>query len=418
MPHAIRSPGRLSGAGVGILLAGVHVLGDATAGVVGGLLPTFDERLHIGPSGLAMLAAASWVAASLMQPVMGTLAEAGDPRRWAAAGIAGTGIALGLVGVATNVWMLVALLVAGGLASAALHAAGAGIVGSATTRGSLARVSVFTTGGMIGLALGPALILWLVDRQGLPGTAWLIPPSIGAGALTWFLLPRFEPHGRSPLRSLGSFDLLLGPIGLLVAAGALASLAFLAFVSAMPLLLVSERGLAPDDALIGWTLAVFSLAGGLGAMVGGALSAVVGRVVLVAGSLAAATIPFVASLAVEPGTGWFLALTGAAGALVTMNVPVTVRVAQELASASPAAASGLVLGLSGGVAGGLYAALGPLQAAGGMRLGMGVAFATLPLAAALAALALGASPLAAMRRRRDRGRQTLNLDGGVAGCAS
>ena len=115
-----------------------------------------------------MLAAASWVAASLMQPVMGTLAEAGDPRRWAAAGIAGTGIALGLVGVATNVWMLVALLVAGGLASAALHPAGAGIVGSATTRGSLARVSVFTTGGMIGLALGPVLIpgLFAVSVRG------------------------------------------------------------------------------------------------------------------------------------------------------------------------------------------------------------------------------------------------------------
>ena len=56
--------------------------------------------------------------------------------------------------------------------------------------------------------------------------------------------------------------LLRGTVGQLAVAGSLSSITFLTFTSAVPVWLVRDKGLATDDPLIGWTLAVFSLAAG------------------------------------------------------------------------------------------------------------------------------------------------------------
>jgi MFS family permease len=66
-------------------------------------------------------------------------------------------------------------------------------------------------------------------------------------------------------------------------AGSLSSITFLTLTSAVPVWLVRDRGLATDDPLIGWTLAVFSLAAGLGSLLGGFLAPRLGRRLVITG---------------------------------------------------------------------------------------------------------------------------------------
>ena len=62
------------------------------------------------------------LAASVTQPLFGALADRGG-RLVGAAGVTVSSLLLALTGVAPSVWLLVGLMVTGGLASAAIHPA-------------------------------------------------------------------------------------------------------------------------------------------------------------------------------------------------------------------------------------------------------------------------------------------------------
>ena len=68
------------------------------------------------------------------------------------------------------------LLVVGGLGSAALHPVGMTIAGGPNVKNRALGVGFFATGGMIGFALGPLAILYLVSRFGTDATPWLMVP--------------------------------------------------------------------------------------------------------------------------------------------------------------------------------------------------------------------------------------------------
>jgi hypothetical protein len=139
----------------------------------------------------------------------------------------------------------------------------------------------------IGFALGPVLILYLVSRLGSGVTPWLMLPGVLLGVLVYALLPVWEPHGRRPLRQLFEPELAGGPVGALALASSFTSVAFITFTSSVPLWLASDKGYASDDPLIGSTLAVFSIAAGLGALLGGFLAPRIGRRATIVGSLLA-----------------------------------------------------------------------------------------------------------------------------------
>ncbi|MEU1389621.1 MULTISPECIES: hypothetical protein [unclassified Nonomuraea] len=166
------------------------------------------------------------------------------------------------------------------------------------------------------------------------------------------------------------------------------------FTSSMPLWLVREHGVAADAGLLGWTLAVFSLAAGLGALLGGVLAPRVGRRRALIGSLAAAPVPLIAIVTLEPGGVPYFLAAALAGALLYVGSPITVVIAQDLAPGEPASAAGMVLGVSAAAAGALYAALGRLQEAVGLGVGMVTGFALAVPAALVVLMVLRRHPQA------------------------
>ena len=392
MPHEIRTRGILEGTSLAVFLALVHTVNDAITAILGALLPTLQERFEVGPTTLALIVAVFWISSSVTQPLLGSLAEDIGLRTVAALGVLASAVFLSLVGVAPELWILFALLVIGGLGSAALHPVGTTIA-AASTRGNRAvGVGLFTAGGMIGFALGPVLILFLVSRHGTGATPWLMVPGVLLAAAVYLLLPDWRPHGRRRFGAMLDRELLFGPVGALALAGSFTSIAFVTFTSTLPLWLVNEHGYATHATTIGWTLAVFALSAGVGAVVGGTLAPLLGRGRTIVGALMLATVPLGIVVASTPGSLGFFLASAAAGALLFVPSSVKVVIAQELAPHSPAAASGMILGVSSAVAGALYIALGRLQETIGLEAGMVVGFAMVLPAAVIAAIVLRRSP--------------------------
>jgi FSR family fosmidomycin resistance protein-like MFS transporter len=375
------------GALVAFLTVG-HTLIDTFSSMLTGLLPTLQVRFGLTETALALLLATLAFSTSVTQPLLGTLADRFGVRAVSALGIALEVGLLSLIGVAPSVYLLFALLLIGGLGSAAYHPSGLGIARAAGGRNKGLAVSLFGAGGSLGVALGPVLILYVISTFGLGFTPWLMVPGILLGALTYFVVPREErSRGRTRVRI---FDgrLLAGPVGLLSLVEILSSLAFVTFTGAMPLWLVAAHGVARDSTLIGWTLAAFSLSAALGGIGAGALSVRVSPRLLVPGAMLLAIPPLYAALQLGPGSAAFFVAVALSGALINAGLPLLIVAAQDLAPRAVATASGMLMGFATGVAALLYVGVGRLQELLGLAPAMRLTYLVLIPGAALAYYAL------------------------------
>jgi MFS transporter, FSR family, fosmidomycin resistance protein len=370
--------------GVSALLVVVHATNDAFSAMLAALLPTLQLRFGLSETVLAALVATLSFSSSVTQPLFGSVADRLGRRRVAAVGVMTSSALLSLVAIAPAVWMLFALLLVGGLGSAAFHPAGTGIARAVGGRRKSLVVSVFSSGGTLGLALGPLTIGALIMYDALHLSPWLmIPGVVGGAALVWWVpqQPRPAPEHRPKLIDV---SLLRGPVGVLCVSGILRSIAFVTFTSAVPLWLVHERGLAAGAPVLFWTLAVFSIAAGLGGIAAGALQPRLGREVLITGSMVAALVPLATLFATAPGSPGYFASVALAGALVNAGLPIMIVAAQDLSPHAVGAASGLMMGFTWGSAGVIYVAIGALQEVVGVGPAMAVAFLMLVPAAVLA----------------------------------
>jgi FSR family fosmidomycin resistance protein-like MFS transporter len=398
MPHIIRKPGILGGTTLAVFMTLVHAVNDAMTAIVGALLPTLQVRLDAGPTALAMLVAVFWIASSVTQPVFGALGEDVSLRVIGCLGVLMASTFLSLIGVATELWQVFVLLVIGGLGSAALHPIGTTIAGSQATNASLG-IGLFTAGGMVGLALGPVVILRIVSTYGIEATVWLAIPGLVLGIAVGVLLPQWEPHPRRPLRRLFDWRLARGPVGMLALASMFSALAYVTFTASVPLWLVHENGYAPDAAIIGWTLSAFAFAGGVGSILGGFLAPRLGPVLTIVGALLLTLCPLLAVIASEPGTTLYFGAIVLAGILIFVPVPALIIIAQEFVPGAPATATGMVLGLGSALAGIGYVVLGRVQAMVGLNNGILIGFCMVVPAALIALVVLlrarGETPVAA-----------------------
>src|SRR5918995_5308184 len=253
VPHIVRKPGILGGTTLAVFMTLVHTVNDAITAIFGALLPTLQVRFEAGPMALALMIAVFWIASSVTQPVFGALGEDVGLRLIGCVGVLMASTFLSLIGVASELWLVFVLLVIGGLGSAALHPIGTTIAGSQATNATLG-VGLFTAGGMVGFALGPVVILYVVSTYGIDATVLLAVPGLVLGAAVGLLLPRWEPHPRRPLRRLFDLRLARGPVGALAVASMFSALAFITFTGSIPLWLVHEHSYRPDAAVIGGDL--------------------------------------------------------------------------------------------------------------------------------------------------------------------
>lgn len=383
----------LGGSALAFLLTGAHAVNDAFANILPVFLPTLQARFGLGETVLAGFVALISFSSNVLQPVAGAVADRWGRRRAAAAGLIVGSFLMSLLPVVPTVWALFLVLAIGGLGSALFHPAATSMARSVAGRRKGLAIALFGSGGPLGSAIMPVAALWLLRSYGPWAIPWLAPLGLTVGVALWAFVPKQERPERHARPKLFDGRLIRGPVGVLAGVGILRAVAYISFMNAMPLFLVNVRGFAPDAGVLGWTLAVYSIAAAAGVIGAGALELRLGRARIIVGAMLAAFPLLLATLFVPPGGLAFYVVVALAGLCTNAPIPLLVVSAQDLAPHAVASASGMLMGFTWGVAGVAYVGFGAVQQALGLVPAMSLAFAFLLPSAALAAWVL--------RRQRD-----------------
>lgn len=367
----------ISGAAISGLLFVAHFFNDFFSGTLAALLPTLQVRYSASEVTLALFVATLSFSSSMVQPLFGAVADRLGRRVVAAVGVTTTSVILSLIGVTPTAWLLVPLLLVGGLGSAAFHPAGTSLARSAAGAKRGLALGIFSAGGTTGMAFGPLVIGVLVMNDWLDWSPLLMIPGVVFGALIYLLVPPQEKPSAVHRPKLFDLDLFKGPVGRLCLAGILRSICWTAVINGAPLWLVNAKGLVPASPVVFWTITVFTISGSAGGILAGLVENRFSRQALVTGTMLLAMLPLFAMLVVAPGSVLYYVCVALSGILVNGGLPIMVVAAQDMAPHAVATASGMMMGLTWGTAGVLYLGVGAVQGAIGMNAAM--ALSVLPL---------------------------------------
>ncbi len=362
-----------------LLLSAVHALNDGYGSFLAALMPLLIDKFGLSLALAGLLSSIRSSTASFTQPLAGLLADRTGPRWLVLLGPAVTCSAMSFLGILPNYSAVAVMVGLAGLGTAVFHPAAASLAGSFRSERRGVALSIFSAGGTIGVAVGPAVIAALVGRFGLGSTLLLLP--VAWAVLLFFLwrLPRWHEVARQETARLRSHP-NVAEIAKLWGVSALRTLVGTSYSSFMSVLWV-RRGFSVS--LGGLALALFALAGAAGGLIGGRLSDRLGRRPVIVGTLLMA-MPFLYLFLITKG--WLSALfMGLGGMLLMASNPVAVAFAQELAPEHRGTVSGLVMGFAWGVGGLLITLVGYLGDLLGLETALALLTTALLPAAAVAA---------------------------------
>ena len=344
--HRIRGSGRGAG-GVALAVGVAHFLNDGYASFLHPLLPRVMENLGLSIAKAASLVMTLALAAALLQPVVGYLADRYGRKRLVIAGPLMSGVFLSLMGFAPTFGTLMLMLVIGGMGSAVFHPPAAAMSARISEgQGSGVRLSLFSFGGTMGFAFGPMIAVGLVVAFGGMRGLWVaMVPALLVAVVLFRVLPpdRRRSAAASPPSLRELLRALRGPLGALFAISALAAFVQRVFVTMTPIV-AARAGIS--EAMGAVTLSVYFGAQGAGTLVGGVLTDRVDRVRLLAGITAAAVPVHMLAFWVPAGSPWALLFAAGSGFLYMALLPPLVVMAQEVVPGSAAVGSGIVMGLA------------------------------------------------------------------------
>jgi FSR family fosmidomycin resistance protein-like MFS transporter len=268
-----------------MVIAGAHMVNDMYASFVPPLLPRIMGELGLSITLAATLAVTYSIASALPQPLFGYLSDRYGRRVFAVAGPVVGGVFVSIIGWAPGFAALVALLLIGGIGSAAFHPPGASYaVRVRAGRGGGARYSLFAFAGSIGFALGPLVAVGLVQGRGLQGMWVAMLPVILLAPFVFLALP----SGRSEIRAAAGpppprvgevLGHLRGPLGLIFGVSTIMAFVQRVFLTMEPIIVAEAGGTEARGAVV---LSVYLASQALGTVVGGVLADKVDRRLLLA----------------------------------------------------------------------------------------------------------------------------------------
>jgi MFS transporter, FSR family, fosmidomycin resistance protein len=361
-----------------------HFLNDCYGSFFAPILPLLIERLSLSLTMASGLASIASITSAVFQPLYGMASDRIRGRFFIVLGPLFSTVCMSLIGSAPNTVLLGCLLLLAGVGSSAFHPQAVAAAGTVSGERKGFGISVFIFGGSLGFAVGPLAIIGAVQLWGLERSYYaMIPGLISVLLLGLYLqVPRGTTDRARMLSLTAAFKGAHTSMALLFSIAVIREFTRLAVVTFLPILLALQgRSLTAG----GVTLALFSLAGALGGMVGGSLSDSWGRktVILASGLLC---VPLLHGMFRTDGLVSLVFLVLAAASLSGAN-SVVIAFAQELVPARAGTASSVVMGLGWGVAGVLLIGFGGLAEALSVPRALDMA-ATLPLLAAGLAMAL------------------------------
>jgi len=367
------------------LLALGHMVIDINGGSIAALLPFLKSALSLTYASSAAVILTANVTSSLVQPVFGYFADQ-TARRWilpVSVFLASVGIAL--TGFAGSYTILLGLILISGLGIASYHPEGYRTATQVAGERKATGVSIFSTGGNLGIALGPPIITALVTAFGLPGTFGMLIPGTITALLLFAVLPRFTPteslHERHEVSSAGKNSLYGMTILILVVT--LRSWTQTGFSTLVPFYYLDV--LKGDPRMVGTLLAVFLGSGAVGTLMAGPVADRFGVRNYAVGVFLLAT-PLAIAFLFARGI-WIYFVLGALGFVLISTFTVTIVLAHKYMPRNLGMASGLIVGFATGAGGVGATVLGSVADHMGLRSALWIS-ALMPLAAFAVSLLL------------------------------
>ena len=330
-----------------VIAVGVaHFINDAYSSFLNPLLPRLMDNLGMSIAVAASLAMTWSLAASLLQPAAGYLADRYGRKLFVIGGPLVSGVFLSLIGLAPSIEVLALVLIVGGMGSAAFHPPGAAMSGGdAEGKGTGLRMSVFAFGGLSGFAVGPLVVVGLVAVVGLGGMWIAMIPAIAVCGLLFIVLPADRPHpdAAPPPPPMELLRALRGPLGVIFVISALSGFIQRLFMTLSPIISFQDGVSEATGALV---LSVYLAGQAFGTIVGGVLTDRIDRTYLLAGSTALALPAHLFAFWLPAGAPLMLLFAAVAGCLNLALMPPVIVLAQEILPESKGVGSGIVMGLA------------------------------------------------------------------------
>jgi len=338
-----------------VLLALGHLVIDTNQGSLPALLPYLKAALGLTYTATGVIVLMANITSSLIQPLFGFLADK-TARRWLLPlSVVLSSLGLALSGVAPSYYAVLALVMVSGFGIAAYHPEGYRTATQVAGERKATGVSIFSTGGNIGIALGPPFITLLLTGFGMPGTLGMLLPGLLVGALLMAVLPGLSLP--LPARGQGATlapRTMVGGMSLLVLVISIRSWTQLGFTTYMPFYYLEV--LKGDPRMVGTLLAVFLGAGAAGTLIAGPIADRVGHRRTMVGVFFLAA-PLAVAFLLVSGV-WTFVLLAALGFVLVSTFTVAVVLGQAYMPRNLGMASGLIVGFAIGAGGVGATALG------------------------------------------------------------
>lgn len=320
-----------------------HALHDTYTAFLAPLLPLFIERLSLTVTQAGALSI-FMQAPSLVQPLIGHLADRRNLRAVIVVAPLITTTLMSLLGVAPGYGWLAAILLLVGISSSALHAIAPVLAGRLSGRDLGKGMGFWMVGGELGRTLGPLVVVTAVGWLTLEGMPWLIVLGVLGSLALQHRMASYAGEGSAPPRAATITTIpphlarVFVPLLVIVAFRACAQVAITTYLP------IYMRESGADLWLAGAALSVLEAAGVVGALVGGTLSDRLGRRVILAVSFAGTPVLVLAFMA---ASGWVqFPLLIVLGLVSLCTVPVLMALVQERFPEHRALANGLYMSLS------------------------------------------------------------------------
>ncbi len=327
------------------IVSGAHLSHDIYGSFMGVLIPAVQEKLGISLAMVSLMIPAQQMP-SIVQPFVGYLADRTTRKWFVVLAPAVAAISLSTVGLAPNVAVVLLLLMASGLASAAFHAPAVALIGDYGGDKMGRAMSIFMALGESARTIGPLLITAAIALFTLEGSAVVMVFGIAASIVLYFTLD--TSHGDAQRKSANKVDFrpLLRQrrkaVGALLAVSVINGLVTSPFQYFLVKLLISS---GRSEWYGGIALSLLSAAGIAGGLLAGNLSDRLGRKLLLTVTAVLSAPLFYLYLWLENGTWQVLLVLMAAGFIAISVRPVTLALAQELMPEARGSMSGLMLAI-------------------------------------------------------------------------
>jgi MFS transporter, FSR family, fosmidomycin resistance protein len=332
------------------LLSTAHFALDSYSSFIFQLLPLLAVKLRLTPAQAGLVPPMLTVASSLMQPVYGIISDRYLKRSMVVFGPLIAAVFLSCLGRANSLSELMALVILGGVGVGIFHPQGAAMASRAASSDGLDKrqglvMSIFSSSGTVGYALGPLIVAMVVNRYGIENSWYTVIWGVALWAVLLRYCPPLELRGRAEgaPRLADALRAAWVPLTLLYFAVVLRSAVSVSVQTYWPFAL---KNLGMTEMEYGSVLAGFLFFGGVGGFFGGVLADRFGarRVSMVSMLLAA---PLLLVAFTTSGTLSNVSLM-AGGAVLNMPIPISVVMAQRLVPGGASMVSALMMGFAWG----------------------------------------------------------------------